>query len=113
MLVIWGIREHDETLSQGEFFCRTCNALSPYCLCERRSYFSVFFLPIWRLSDGEQFAKCERCGTRFGVDEINRTEPEVRESLRPWICADCDSSNDFTAAGCIKCGRRRPDLEGY
>ena len=71
-MLIMGTKVKEKVLSQGQFFCPTCNVTRNYKLKQISNYFTFFFIPLFMMKNlGERF-ECQVCGNVF--------EPEV---LRP------------------------------
>ena len=70
-MIILGSKVKEKELSQGQFFCPTCNVTRDYKLKQFSNYFSFFFIPLFKIQNlGERF-ECQSCGSVF--------EPEVLE----------------------------------
>ena len=71
-MLIMGTKVKEKVLSQGQFFCPSCNVTRNYKLKQFSNYFTFFFIPLFRMKNlGDRF-ECQVCGNVF--------EPQV---LRP------------------------------
>ncbi len=64
-MIIWGIRSREKALGRGTFFCPHCNQVRPYKLERAGNYFTLFFIPLFRIQKRGEFVECQVCRSRY------------------------------------------------
>lgn len=70
-MIIFGTKAKYKTIKQGEFFCPHCQQERPYDHKQGKNYFSLYFVPIFPISDGNEFIECQRCGRSYGLEVLD------------------------------------------
>jgi hypothetical protein len=60
-MVIWGSKEKQELISEGQFFCPKCKKIRHYQRKRVARYFTLFFFPLFRTKNLGEFVECEVC----------------------------------------------------
>ncbi len=71
-MIIWGIRGREKVVSHGTFFCPNCNTTRPYELKRAGNYFTLFFIPLFRIQKRGEFVQCEVCKNRYDPKILDR-----------------------------------------
>ena len=93
------------TAHYGQFYCPVCGVSTTYAECRRKTYFTLYFLPVLRLSDdpgGIQWRQCKRA-----FDEVPYSYPP-EEERNSWKCPECGRDWPETNVRCPIC-KVRPD----
>ena len=61
-MILLGTTALTRTIDQGDFFCPGCKAMASYRMRSRRTFLTVYLIPLFPLSDAEGFLQCDRCG---------------------------------------------------
>nr|WP_174506915.1 zinc-ribbon domain-containing protein [Acinetobacter sp. Marseille-Q1620] len=66
MFFIFGISPKTINTQSGQFLCPVCKTRYAYEIKEQRSYFSLFFIPVFPVGKPKQgLVKCLHCGTEM------------------------------------------------
>jgi uncharacterized C2H2 Zn-finger protein len=101
MFLIAGISPKTNTIDPTPRMCPQCGLVQAF-LKRTDSYFSLFFIPLFRVKEGEAFLHCERCNTiatQSGIRFQNR--PEASGSR----CSACGRNMERDYQFCPYCGR--------
>ncbi len=71
-MIIWGIRGKQKEVSHGTFFCPNCNQARPYKLKRAGNYFSLFFVPLFRIQKLGEYVECQVCHNRYDPKILDR-----------------------------------------
>ncbi len=63
--IIFGTRGRTSTVEEGEFFCPQCQQQREYERKRARNYFSLYFVPLIPLGEGQEFVECSFCHNAF------------------------------------------------
>ncbi len=75
MIIIFGTKVRYKTLSTGQFYCPHCNAKRNYELREARSWFAMYFVPVFPLGRAGELVTCLTCGMNFQTDVLSIPVP--------------------------------------
>lgn len=78
-MVIWGSREKQELVSEGQFFCPNCKKIRHYRQKRVARYFTLFFIPLVKTKTLGEFVECEVC--KDG-DEAAILDPGSQQMLK-------------------------------
>jgi uncharacterized CHY-type Zn-finger protein len=92
MFILFGTKQvakdvKDATLIRK--FCPKCALLSDMKLQRIALYFTVWFVPLFRISKVEEVHRCSRCHGTFYPDTNMTPPPEYKEERAVIICPDC------------------------
>lgn len=65
MIIIWGIRSRRTEIGKGQFDCPKCGALRDYRHIQVADYFTLFFLPLFRVRKRGAYVECLVCMHTF------------------------------------------------
>ena len=80
MFVVFGTKNRYKEISSGSFFCPHCNTNREYKLMQRGQYFSLYFIPVFRIKDLGQVVVCQHCEQAFDPVVLTRKAP-VEQNL--------------------------------
>ena len=94
MIIIWGTRGREVEVGSGAFFCPRCQAERGYSRKRAGTYFTLFFIPIFRVKDHGELIECQTCHQKYEltvlayvpavapvVPEMDRLRASVRRDL--------------------------------
>ncbi len=67
-MIIWGTRNRGKVLGQKAFLCPNCQQLSMTIVQQSRTWFTLFFIPIFPVGGKRTTARCGRCGFTYKMD---------------------------------------------
>ncbi len=67
-MILFGFRTRGKTLGQHTVGCPNCHREAMTTFSQRRSWFTLFFIPIFPISGKTTVATCNLCGFRYNVD---------------------------------------------
>ena len=65
LFLFFGSRNVRRTLEEGEFHCPRCRAVRRYELVHAQPHGHVYFIPLFKLGQGQEYVRCQSCRTRF------------------------------------------------
>ena len=65
MLVIFGLTPRWQQVGKGRFLCPYEGAERNYKQFAESEWFTLFFIPIFKVRDGGQYVECQSCGSRY------------------------------------------------
>jgi hypothetical protein len=68
MFVIMGTKERNKETGHGQFFCPSCKTTRHYIQYEAAQYFSLYFIPLFKLGAARTYIQCQYCHNMFSVD---------------------------------------------
>ncbi|MDF1590671.1 MAG: zinc ribbon domain-containing protein [Desulfobacterales bacterium] len=101
MFIIAGISPRIKTLDGTPRICPSCGLAQAY-LKRSDSYFSLFFIPLFRVKKGESFIRCERCET---VVSDKAAPFRTWKAQRTNQCKSCGKTMDKGFVYCPYCGK--------
>lgn len=70
-MIIFGSRTSSKVVAMLIFVCATCHHEAAQRLVRRRTWFTLFFAPIFPFGHGSYTVSCAYCGTAYGVTREN------------------------------------------
>src|SRR5579863_2446913 len=70
MIVIWGFRSIRLIIGEGTFVCPTCRMEREFWHKRWKRFFTIYFIPIIPLGDGNEYVECRSCGGTFRADVL-------------------------------------------
>ncbi len=64
-MIIYGTRGREVVIDGGEFHCPNCDREEEYDLMAIKTYFTLYFIPIFPVSTAGTFVKCLACEGEF------------------------------------------------
>ena len=72
MFVIMGTKEKNKEIGHGQFFCPTCKTTRHYVQYESAPYFSLYFIPLFKLGSAKNYIQCQVCHNIFSSDLLSQ-----------------------------------------
>jgi len=84
---------------------RSCPNCGRFDLHSKRvdEYFSLFFIPLFRVRKGEAFLSCGNCGAVYGEYGGPGQEEKI---FREQVCPSCGRRRETNFKYCPECGKR-------
>jgi len=99
--IVAGIQPRTVELETQPRRCSSCGLLEAR-LKRVDHYFSVFFIPLFRVKKGRPLVECRNCGSVFSESGEPRLEPTGRTERR---CRFCGKVLDLDFRYCPSCGK--------
>ena len=80
MFFIFGTRVKQKEISAGSFYCPHCRTQRAYKLMQVGQYFSLYFIPLFRIKDLGQHVVCQHCQQAYKPEVLNMKIP-VEQTL--------------------------------
>ena len=64
-MIIWGSKGRTTTITSGEFYCPDCVDYKPYNHQKVKRWFTLYFIPIFPLSDLGEYIECSGCKATY------------------------------------------------
>ncbi len=101
MFLIAGVQPKTRKLDEKARLCSICG-LSRAFPTRIDHYFSLFFIPLFRVKKGTPFLMCDRC--RMHVDPLGQNGHQQRHSSE-GRCSHCGGEIQGTFKFCPHCGK--------
>lgn len=98
---IGGIQPKTVLVDEQARMCPSCG-LARARLKRVDHYFSLFFIPLFRVKKGEEFLECPQCGVVSGKDGRGASSPD---GAQPSRCPHCGYPLESGFRYCPYCGR--------
>jgi len=102
MFIIAGLSPRLKIVENTPRICPSCGLAQAY-LKRADSYFSLFFIPLFRVKKGEPFVFCERCKS---VMTEGGTPRQGWKAAGAGRCSACGRSVDREFVYCPYCGKK-------
>jgi hypothetical protein len=70
-----GLAGLTSTVEHGNFYCPNCQAREDYALKQVRSWFTLYFIPIFPLGGGQRYVECSRCRQAYKESVLEYEPP--------------------------------------
>mgnify|MGYP005841535703 CR=1 FL=1 len=80
-MIIFGTHPKTKTVDSGQFYCPQCQAVRPYERKSARQYFTLYFIPVFPVTQPVEFVECQHCGMTFPPAVLDRKPPEPEPDL--------------------------------
>jgi zinc-ribbon family len=107
MRIIMGTRTKVEADGKGEFFCPACKSQSDYIRVRVSRYFTLFFIPLFRIRKLGEHIRCVACQRELRTEVTQLTREQIQRATAPWVCPACGNRNSATENACVACGADR------
>jgi len=101
MILIAGISTKVRTLEETPRLCPACGLARAY-LKRVDHYVNLFFIPLFRVKQGEPVLMCERCGT----NPVDTGTTVYKRPESPRSCRYCGRPLEQDFIYCPHCGKR-------
>jgi hypothetical protein len=79
-MIIWGSKGRQMKLGSGDFNCPKCQAKRPYNHMRSTLYFTLYFIPLFRMRNLGEYIECQTCKQGFQM-EILQYEPPTQAQI--------------------------------
>ena len=98
MIIIFGTRAREVDIEKGEFFCPACNRQRRYARKSIAQYFTLFFIPVLRISNREEYVLCEECEQAYKPTILQYRPPNEMEIIAERFLKDLKSGTPVSMA---------------
>lgn len=74
-MIIWGTKGRRQQVTQGQFHCPKCDTDRRYAHMRVARYFTLFFIPLFRLKTLGEYIECQACRTAFDLKVLDYRPP--------------------------------------
>ncbi|MCE1255134.1 MAG: zinc ribbon domain-containing protein [Anaerolineae bacterium] len=67
-----GTKEKNKETGHGEFFCPACKVTRHYIKYESAPYFSLYFVPLFKLGSEKKYIQCQVCHNIFSTSVLSQ-----------------------------------------
>ena len=60
-MIIWGTRTRNVQMKEGQFRCPKCEEARAYKHMQQKTYFTLYFLPLFPVRKGAEWWECQTC----------------------------------------------------
>jgi uncharacterized CHY-type Zn-finger protein len=103
MFLIAGVQPKTKRISENPQPCPACGLTRAY-MTRIDHYISLFFIPLIRVKQGEEFLLCDSCRQQEGHFTSDR--PTEDEASATAVCVACKRSFNGSYRYCPFCGQR-------
>ncbi len=64
-MIIFGTKGRIKEVGSGQFVCPRCRAMRLYKRKHAARYFTLYFIPVFKIKDLGEFVECQTCGGTF------------------------------------------------
>jgi hypothetical protein len=89
-MIIWGWRGREIQIGSGRFNCPQCDGERSYEQTEVATYFTLYFIPIFRTQTHGQFVKCRTCSQVYRPEILDYKPPTAGERLLLAVRGDLE-----------------------
>jgi len=104
-IFVAGVQPKTKKLDENPRRCPLCGLHQAYYQ-RIDHYFSLFFIPVWRVKKGNPFLVCDRCEKNVTADGTRRDDPMMDNLSR---CRKCGQAIDSKFQFCPHCGAENRD----
>jgi len=77
MIIILGTKVRVMERSSGEFYCPKCNSRRPYKLKRYAKYFTLFFIPLFKIKTLGEQVECQKCFMSFKTKVLEGSPKKI------------------------------------
>lgn len=70
-MIIYGTKPKSTQIDEGEFFCPRCHTEQDYSLFKVRTYFTLYFIPLFPVGGTNEHIQCQNCDAAFAPEVID------------------------------------------
>jgi len=101
MFIIAGVSPKTTIIDKQSQRCPVCGLSQAYYK-RTDHYFSLFFIPLFRVKKGDSYLMCERCEQEITSFGVNPSGGEIDDDS----CSFCGSCLDGNFKYCPQCGKK-------
>jgi len=88
MILILGTNTRETEAGSGRFHCPRCRTQRAYVQKRVGLYFTLFFIPLFRVKTLGDVIECQTCHERYGSDVLDYRPPSEMDRLMATVRAD-------------------------
>jgi hypothetical protein len=108
-MIVYGHRNREIQVASGQFHCPKCDAQRPYVHKRIARYFTLFFIPLFRLRTLGEYVECQVCRRAFkpivlGATSLTGADAptvEQTEKVQGWVEGTQVKGQSATSMGWI------------
>ena len=81
MFFIAGVADGQKEISSGSFHCPSCGVTRHYKRMRAGRYFSLYFIPLFRVKDMGEYVECQTCKHIYRPEVLTQKVPSADERL--------------------------------
>lgn len=108
-MIIWGSTSRDKVGDRGTFNCPDCHVEQTYALHRVKSYFTLYFIPLFPTGTLGEYVRCDGCESDYSIEILSLSAEQIKELTSPWPCAACGNTNPPDRETCLGCEAPRPE----
>jgi hypothetical protein len=78
-MIIWGSRGRTVDVGKGEFNCPNCGIKRQYIQKKAGRWFTLYFIPIFKMQDLGEFVECQTCKRTYQADVLSYRPPSANQ----------------------------------
>lgn len=79
-MIIYGTKPKSTLISGGDFFCPHCHEDREYDLYRVKTWFTLYFIPVFPVGSGDEHIQCAHCSGTFTTEVIDYDPVKEAES---------------------------------
>jgi hypothetical protein len=87
-MIIYGTSGREVLIGEGQFHCPQCDSPQHFRHNRITRYFTLYFIPLFPVSNHGEFVQCSQCQGQFVPDVINYRPPSQGERIAHAIRDD-------------------------
>lgn len=90
-MIIYGTKVREKEIATGQFNCPNCKTARSYKHKRIVKYFSLFFIPLFKIKDLGEYVECQECHNQYKPGVLSYQEPSPAIKMMLAIKNDLDS----------------------
>lgn len=107
-MIIYGTRNRERDIGSGQFYCPKCDEERPYVHKRIARYFTLFFIPLFKLSTLGEHVECQVCRRAYKPEILTTPPLPPAERLK----AAAVVKTELEAGGSLDAAREKLAAEG-
>jgi hypothetical protein len=97
-IIIWGSRGLTSALDSGSFYGPRCDGNSRYTLQQVRSWFTLYWLPVFPIGAAQRYVECRSCGGTFHEEVLDMETPTEGQRVLNRVYQDLRNGSSLEDA---------------
>lgn len=92
-MIIYGHKSREVEVASGQFHCPKCDDQRPYIHKQVAQYFTLFFIPLFKIKTLGEYVECQVCRRAFKPESLglapsagSETGAQAKRERSPWGC---------------------------
>lgn len=88
-MIIYGKKSREIDVASGQFHCPKCDDQRPYIHKQVARYFTLFFIPLFKIATLGEYVECQICRRAFKPESlglVSTSSVQAKEQRSPWGC---------------------------